>query len=73
MSAEQGHGGLTESFASEILRGEVGSGWVLSAALGTTQAVRIASRDGRSVIVKLLETPAEIMSRLSDLEVSHQR
>ncbi|GAB3929954.1 hypothetical protein GCM10011575_28440 [Microlunatus endophyticus] len=61
---------LSEDLAAEILRRDLGGDWQLSDALGTMEATRLAHQADRAVAIKLTETPATVMQRLSDLGVT---
>jgi hypothetical protein len=58
---------LTESYVRAVLDG---SGWQVSEVRGTMGVTRLAERGDEAVAVKLLETPLEILQRLSELGVA---
>lgn len=62
---------LTEEQAREILRRELdGNMWQLSELMGSMGTTRLARRDSMAVAVKLVNTPIEVMSRLSEIGVT---
>lgn len=58
---------LTESYVHAVLGGD---GWEVSDVRGSMRTTRLAERGDEVVAVKLVETPLEILSRLSELGVA---
>jgi hypothetical protein len=58
---------LTEAYVRDVLDG---SGWQISELRGSMGKTRLAHRGDASVAVKLMDTPLEVMTRLSDLGVT---
>lgn len=64
---------LSDTYLHAVLSRELGgSGWEFSEPLGTMAKTRLARRPGGggAVAVKLVETPPEVMTRLSELGVT---
>ncbi|TCC15651.1 phosphotransferase [Kribbella sindirgiensis] len=62
---------LTATYVHEVLRRDLdASGWQVSEPLGSLGTTRMAQRGQDAVVVKLVDTPLDIMTRLSELGVT---
>lgn len=64
---------LTATYVHEVLRRDLDtSDWQVSEPLGSLGTTRMAHRGRAAVVVKLVDTPLDIMKRLSELGVTPQ-